>query len=268
MSKVCNYTDEPDVDQYSPGNYRIVCAVNLTDVLGDEKMKKLCIATSLAAGLVSLSTQCLAYEAGDWIIRGGVASAQPDESSSNTSIGGSAVADTGLGVDNDTQIGLTFTYMVTDRIGIELLASTPFEHEVTMSGSGLDPLVPAGTKLATVEHLPPTLSAQYFFLDPQSAWQPYAGIGINYWLVLDEDLSGDAEGALGARSLEVDDSIGLSMQLGVDYRIDDHWLVNAAVWRIDIETEASFYSDVAAAKVKADIDVDPWVYMLSVGYRF
>lgn len=231
-------------------------------------MKNLCIATSLVVGLVPLSSQCLAYEAGDWIIRGGLALVEPDESSSNTSVGGTSVSDTELGVGNDTQIGLTFTYMVTDHVGVELLASTPFEHEVTMSGSGLDPLVPAGTKLATVEHLPPTLSVQYFFLQPQSAWQPYAGIGINYWLVMDEDLSSDAKSAVGARSLEVDDSIGLSMQLGVDYRLDDHWLVNAAVWRIDIETDASFYAEGVAAEVKADIDIDPWVYMISVGYSF
>lgn len=209
-----------------------------------------------------------AYEAGDWIVRGGAAVVEPDESSSNVSIGSTAIDDTKLGVSNDTQLGLTITYMWTDHIGVELLASTPFEHDVTLQGQGLSPTVPAGTKIATVKHLPPTLSLQYFFLDSKSVIQPYAGVGVNYWLVMDEDLSSDAENALGARSLDVDNSVGLALQLGVDFNLNEHWLVNAAIWNIDIETEASFYSEAVSSEVSADIDIDPWVYMVSVGYRF
>ncbi len=33
-------------------------------------------------------------------------------------------------VSNNTQLGLTFTYMATDNIGVELLAATPFRHKV------------------------------------------------------------------------------------------------------------------------------------------
>lgn len=56
---------------------------------------------------------------------------------------------------NDTQLGLTFTYMATDNIGVELLAATPFRHKVGLG--------PTGTT-ATVRQLPPTLMAQYYFL--------------------------------------------------------------------------------------------------------
>lgn len=216
--------------------------------------------------LAALPITVSAYEAGDWIVRGGAASVNPDESSSRINVGGSPVADTGVGVDNDTQVGLTLTYMVSSRVGVELLASTPFEHDVTLQGNGLSAYAPAGTTIASVEHLPPTLSLQYFFMPANSAWQPYAGVGINYWLVLDEELSSDAENALGASDLDVDDSAGLSLQLGMDYQLNDRWLLNAAVWKIDISTEASF--DTAVGAVDVDIDVDPWVYMLSVGYRF
>ncbi len=57
-------------------------------------------------------------------------------------------------VSNNTQLGLTFTYMATDNIGVELLAATPFRHKV---GTG-----PTGT-IATVHQLPPTLMAQWYF---------------------------------------------------------------------------------------------------------
>jgi outer membrane protein len=43
-------------------------------------------------------------------------------------------------------------------------------------------------------------------------------------------------------------------------------MLNASMWKIDIDTDASFNS--ALGKVTADVDIDPWVYMLSLGYRF
>lgn len=48
--------------------------------------------------------------------------------------------------------------------------------------------------------------------------------------------------------------------------INDNWLINGSVWYMDIETEATIKT--AVAKVKFDVDIDPWVYMFSVGYRF
>jgi len=219
------------------------------------------------ASLATLPTASMAYEAGDWIVRGGAAIVEPDESSSKVKVNGTGLANTGVGVDNDTQLGLTITYMLTNHIAVELLASTPFEHDVVMRGNGLSGFgVDAGTKIASVKHLPPTLSLQYFFMDANSAWQPYAGAGINYWLVLDEELSSAAETALAADNLNVDDSVGLALQLGMDYRISENWLVNAAVWNIAIDTEADF--DTAVGKASADIEIDPWVYMVSVGYTF
>lgn len=231
-------------------------------------MNRTVLATTITAAVAAFSVGASAHKAGDWIVRGGIATVEPDESSSNISVAGlgGPVADTGLGVSNDTQLGLTFTYMFTDHVAVELLASTPFEHDVTLKGNGLNAVAPEGTKIASVEHLPPTLSVQYFFLDDSSRWQPYAGIGVNYWLVMDEELSGAAKSALGASNLKVDNSVGLAYQLGVDFKINEHFLLNAAVWNIDIDTEASF--DSAVGKVSADIDIDPWVYMIAVGYRF
>ncbi len=60
----------------------------------------------------------------------------------------------GFDVSNNTQLGLTFTYMATDNIGIELLAATPFRHKIGTGDTG---------DIATVRHLPPTLMAQWYF---------------------------------------------------------------------------------------------------------
>ena len=53
----------------------------------------------------------------------------------------------------------------------------------------------------------------------------------------------------------------------MDYNIDKKWHVNASVRFIDIDTEASF--NVGDAKGSVDsIEIDPWVYTVSVGYTF
>ena len=226
--------------------------------------------------LTTFAGTVLSHEQGDWIVRVGAATVDPDESSSLLNVAGLGgnIADSGLGIDGDTQAGFTLAYMLTDHVAVELLAATPFTHDIYLNSSGIagaQPGLPAGSKIASVEHLPPTLSLQYFLRDGSSAFQPYVGIGINYTLILDEDLAANikadlAGGGLGASNLDIDDSVGLALQIGADYQLDEKWLFNAAIWNMDIDTEASL--DSAVGTVKADLDIDPWVYMLSVGYKF
>ncbi len=223
-------------------------------------MRKSLFTASLLA-LAIASPLAHAHQAGDVIIRGGAATVDPHEDSSKLSIAGAKVGGTKATLDSDTQLGLTGTYMLTDNLGVELLAATPFQHEVGVKGLGaLD------GKLADIKHLPPTLSLQYFPMDPHSAFQPYVGAGLNYTMFFDEDLTGQRK-KQGFSNLELDDSWGLALEAGVDYMLTDHLLVNAAVWYMDIDTKAT--TDLqGVGKVKVDVDVDPWVYMVGLGYKF
>jgi len=227
--------------------------------MGNQKINSLVAGSLLATGLACGAGSTMAYEAGDIILRAGIASVQPDESSSNLEINGIAEPGTGAGVDNNEQLGLTGTYMLTSNLGIGLLAATPFEHDLTANGLGVD----AGS----TKHLPPTLTLQYFPMDSASDFQPYVGIGVNYTAFFDEKVDSELEGVLGNGDLELDDSIGLALEAGFDYAIDEHWVLNAAVWYIDIETSADFKFD-SGSRVKADVDIDPWVYMAGIGYKF
>lgn len=199
-----------------------------------------------------------AYEAGDIVVRAGAITVDPHEDSSEISAGGVDLPGTAATLDSDTQLGLNFMYMATDNIGIELLAATPFTHTVGTKGLG-------GLKLGELKHLPPTLSAVYYPLDKSSAFQPYAGIGINYTWFFDTELSSEAEAA-NFNGLDVDDSWGLAYQLGMDYMLTDNVMLNAQVRYIDIDTTATTY--LGAAKVDVDVDVDPFVYMVGLGYKF
>ncbi|KJK08490.1 MULTISPECIES: OmpW family protein [Pseudomonas] len=227
-------------------------------------MNKSLLSASLFA-LALAAPVAHAHQAGDIIVRAGAITVNPNEESSDIKLDGTKVSGTKATLDSDTQLGLTFAYMLTDHIGLELLAATPFHHTVGVKGlgPGLD------GKLGDIKQLPPTLSLQYYPMEPSSKFQPYAGIGLNYTMFFDEDLDSNRK-AQGFSNLKVKDSFGLAGQLGMDYMITDHFLVNAAVWYIDIDTKATMDGPTAlgVGKTKVDVDVDPWVYMVGVGYKF
>ena len=86
-------------------------------------MKKLTVAALAVTTL--LSGSAFAHEAGEFFMRAGSATVRPTEGAGGTlgSLGG-------FSVTNNTQLGLTFTYMATDNIGVELLAPPPCAEAV------------------------------------------------------------------------------------------------------------------------------------------
>ncbi|ABC30332.1 Outer membrane protein W [Hahella chejuensis KCTC 2396] len=215
----------------------------------------------LALGLLVCAGSAMAHQPGDMVLRVGAAMVDPQDDSSTLRVNGTSVDGTSVSVDNDTQLGLTFTYMLREHIGLEVLAATPFSHEVTAHGLGDD------LKTAEVTHLPPTVSVQYYPMEAGAAFQPYVGVGVNYTLFFDEELTSDFKGAMGDGKIKLDNSFGAAFQLGVDYQLTDNLVVNAAVWKIGIDTTATIDLD-SGAQIKTDVDIDPLVYMVGVGYKF
>ncbi len=210
-------------------------------------MKLATVVLALAAALPVVAS---AHQAGDFFMRAGTATVRPTEGSQDVMGLGS------FSVDNNTQLGLTFTYMATDNIGIELLAATPFQHKVGLAATG---------NLAKVKQLPPTLMAQWYFLDSNSKARPYVGAGINYTTFFGEKFNQTGEDA-GLSDLSVKDSWGLAGQVGLDYQVDQDWMINASVWYMDIDTEVKFKANGEEQNIKTRID--PWVFFFGVGYRF
>ena len=67
--------------------------------------------------------------------------------------------------------------------------------------------------------------------------------------------------------LSLDDSLGLAAQIGADYMLNDKWFVNGSVRWIDTDTEVTFNLGGDAGSVDS-IEIDPWVYTVTLGYRF
>ncbi len=226
-------------------------------------MKKL---LTLAAAVATLACGAVAqaHQEGDFLLRVGATTVAPDASSDTIALPGGINLE--ADVDDNTQLGLIPVYMFHDKWGIELLAATPFEHDIDVSGSGLS--LDAGS----TKHLPPTFSLQWYPLGGSDSWQPYFGIGVNWTYFFDEDADGELKDALGAVlgaekvDLSLDDSWGLSLQAGVDIPLGEHWMLNAGIWWIDISTEATVKTDVG--NVSFDVDIDPWVYNIGVAYKF
>lgn len=232
-------------------------------------MKKPIVAAPLSLLLLLGGQASFAFDAGDILVRVGATTTDPREESDDVELNHSVVSlsggRSGLGLNSDTQLGLNVEYFLTPQWGIELLAATPFEHEATGTGEL------QGLTIAEFKHLPPTLSLVYH-LAPMGAVQPYVGLGVNYTFLFDEKLTAEADSTFASLGLnnghvKLDNSVGLAAQLGIDFHLDEHWLINASVRWIDLETDAEIQFS-GGNSVTSTIEVDPFVYTLSVGYLF
>ncbi|WP_295803733.1 OmpW family outer membrane protein [uncultured Microbulbifer sp.] len=247
-------------------------------------------AVSLAVALLATALgapQCLAdYEQGNIIVRLGYGWVQPEDDSDWLQIDGSVrLPDTQVYVDDGDSATITATWLFADHFGLGLLAALPFEHDLDVGGLP-DPVEPIDNPalgrvpLGSLEQLPPTLTVQWFPVCKESWVQPYVGFGVNFTTFMDEDVSTVAQGyfedVLGAVSradLDVDDSWGLAGEVGIDilFGQNSSWLFNAAVWYLDIDTEAKIsFRDQNSnwVRITTDVDVDPWVYSVGLGYKF
>ncbi|TYL44552.1 outer membrane protein OmpW [Dickeya sp. ws52] len=211
-------------------------------------MKKVALLMIAAAMIPALAE---AHQAGDVIVRAGTATVRPNAGSDDV---------LGLGsfnVNNNTQLGLTFSYMATDNIGVELLAATPFQHKVGVGGVG---------QIAEVKHLPPTLMAQYYFGQSADKLRPYLGVGLNYTTFFDEKFNQTGKDA-GLTDLNLKSSWGVAAQAGLDYNLNKDWLLNMSVWWMDIDTTVKF-KDPDGQDRSIKTRLDPWVFMFGFGYKF
>jgi len=200
-----------------------------------------------AMATVFASTSAVAYEKGDILLRVGAAGVYPDTSYDKDDLGGA-----GVDVQEAWSLGITFGYMVTDNIGIGVLGAWPFEHDI--DGDGALP----SKKVGSTKHLPPTVTAQWHF-NTGSNFHPYVGAGINYTYFFDEETDGVLKGV----DMSLEDSWGLAGEVGLDYELQDNWLVSGQIFYIDIDTTADL-----KGVGELDVEIDPWVYMLSVGKKF
>lgn len=220
-------------------------------------MKKTALALGLTAAL--FSGLAAAHQAGDVIVRaGGVFVSANSESTTKTD------TEVRLHVKDNAQLGLTGTYMITDNIGVELLAATPFAHKITahvplLATLGQNPNLGEVVKL---KQLPPSLYAQYYFLNKDSGARPYLGAGVNYTRFFNAK-------SIDARVSNVEvkkHSFAPVVNAGIDIKLTDNLYWNTSMWYTHIKTKAKFTA--LGGNHEVDVRLNPFVFFTGIAYSF
>lgn len=207
---------------------------------------------ALAATLaLALAAPAAAQSKGDMTIGIGIGSVMP-KSGNGTLVPGEAE------VGDNIRPTFTFEYFIADNIGIEVLAATPFKHDVLVGGS----------KVGTVKHLPPTVSLQYHF-PTKGQIKPFVGAGLTYVAFFEEDTT-----AVLGSDIKLKDSLGLSLHAGIDYAISERGAIRADLRWMDIDSDVSIGGTSGDSRVAdgdtplGTVNIDPVVLGLSYIIRF
>ena len=199
---------------------------------------------ALAIAGVLAAPAALAQSAGDWTVAVGAHQVNPD-SDNGTLAAGTLPLDIG----SSTRPTIAFEYFVRDNLGLEVLAALPFQHDISIDGLG---------RVGSTRHLPPTVSLQYHF-NSEGKVSPLLGVGLNYTTFFSEE----TRGPLAGSKLELDDSFGLALHAGLDFKVGDKGAIRVDVRWMDID------SDVALDGAKlGTAEIDPLVYGAAYVLRF
>ena len=202
-------------------------------------MKKNIIA--IALGALALSSINVYAQESPWLVR--VRAVDVDTANKSNAFG--AEPADAITVEKKVIPEVDISYFFTPNWASELILTYPQSHDVYLSG----------TKVGSVKELPPTLTLQYHFL-PHEQVNPYLGVGVNYTTYSNVNLGG------GTITLD-SGSFGYALQGGVDYKIDKNWSLNFDLKYV--EMRSNVYAGGAAI---SNIQINPWLIGVGVGYRF
>jgi outer membrane protein len=212
--------------------------------------KAIIAAGSLAlAALGTTGTAAAGDYNGDFMVRIGGSVVAPDASGSVTALGVGAIAGSDADVSTEVVPSLTLTYFFHKNFAVELFCCFA-KHEADAEGS-----ISGLGEVADFWIFPPALTLQYHF-DSRGGFKPYVGAGIQYIHFFNE----------GSRygNVDIDSAVGFTLQAGVDVELGRGWYLNADVKKTWLDTEVHWRD----AGLRADVDVDPWIFSANIGYRF
>ena len=196
-----------------------------------------------ALALAGLAMPAFAQEAGTWTI--GIGAHQVNPKSDNGSLAGGTLD---VEVGSNVRPTITAEYFIRDNLGIEVLASWPFQHDIDINGLG---------NVGSTKHLPPTVSIQYHF--GEGKVRPFLGAGVNYTYFFSEDTNG----ALAGNDLELDSSFGLAAHAGLDFKVGDKGSLRVDARWIDIDTDVKLNGTGIGT-----VNIDPLVYGVAYVMEF
>ena len=201
----------------------------------------------------------------------GISNVQPHATNGSDFSGPFTPSGISRDVFNKTTTFFSFTREINDKWDVELALGFPPTHDIALKVN--NPNLPASAQAlngqlgAKVRQVAPTLFANYKFLEKTSPLRPFLGIGINYTR-FDNTSSTAAGNALngGLTSISLEDSMGLALQGGVTYRIDNQWSLSASLATAQVKSKIT--TNTLGILRTADITFKPRVFTVALGYSF
>lgn len=225
-----------------------------TIVLGESMTRYIKIAsTALMLAIVTTATghKAVADYNGDFLVRLGVTVVAPD-ASADVFAGGALIPGADADVSTEVIPSATLTYFFNKNFAAELFCCFA-RHEVEGEG------VLAGLDLGDTWIFPPAVTLQYHF-DPMHGIKPYVGAGLQYIAFFNE---GNSQ-LPGAAELSIDNAVGFTLQAGADIEIGRSMYLNIDVKKTWLDTDAHW----KGTNITSDVELDPWIFTIGVGYRF
>jgi len=222
-------------------------------------MKKVVLFSTFAASLFALNAMADSPSDFDsmqhWIVRGGLSYVKPVPKTSKL-----AHNDGKYETKSKSTANLSLTYLTSPHIGFQLaVMGNAALDQNTKDSTG------ASAKADTLTYQQTSLTAQYY-LTPGQQWEPYVGLGVAYNR-LDPKASDLVKSEDGFEKLSADNTFSPVVEAGIDYNINDNWLVNASVNYSSVKVNEK--AQIASSDdMKTKYSFNPMVVSLNIGYRF
>jgi outer membrane protein len=215
----------------------------------------------LALALAAAPSAALAQSAGSWLVRLGATQIKPEVTSGDLTA--PSPAGTKIDVREDTQPTAGITYLLSDRLSLDLPLAAGFEHEIVGAGA-----IEGAGRLGTVKALPVTLLLQWRFFPAEAPLRPYVGIGPTYAYFYDTRSTATLTAITGGTPaqptlLEMESKLTYTVQLGLAMRLTPRWGLDVAVMKTPLKTTGTL-----STGQTIETKVDPLSAHLGLVYRF
>ena len=220
---------------------------------------------SIASALVATAALCgagaaQAQVAGDVLVKLGWNKIMPKVKSDDLTA--PSLPGSKIDIKSASALFFTATYMITDDISVEALGGLPYKHDIVGAGA-----VSGVGKIGSVHQISPTLLLQYRFLAADAPFRPYIGAGPTfakfYGTKGSAALTAVTNPGGPPTTIGGDTEWGGTIQAGMNYKIDKHWFVDAAILKTYISTKATLSTGQSTSA-----KLNPVAINASVGYTF
>ncbi|WP_353236444.1 OmpW family outer membrane protein [Diaphorobacter ruginosibacter] len=211
--------------------------------------------------LAACAATAHAQVAGTFSVRAGATRIMPDVDSGNLSE--PSFPNTKIDVGSASQFTGGINYMVTDHVAIDLPLGLPFKHSFYGDGA-----IDGTGKLGEVKVVPATLFVQYYFLEANSRFRPYVGLGVTYAKFFKNRTTATLSGLTGGgpgnpTTAKMDSRFALTPQIGFTYSFNEHWFFDASYYKSFLKSKAHLSTGQSIS-----VKLNPDVVSFGIGYRF